>query len=59
MIFFSPLALGSYWGMLCIPPFIVIIVLRLLEEEKFLVGHLSGYAEFRKKTHYRLVPGVW
>jgi protein-S-isoprenylcysteine O-methyltransferase Ste14 len=59
MILFAPLALASFWGLLCIPPFIAIIVLRLLEEEKFLVASLPGYGEFRKKTTYRLIPGIW
>lgn len=59
MIVFAPLALASYWGLICIPPFIAIIVWRLLEEEKFLLESLPGYAEFRKKTVYRLIPGIW
>jgi protein-S-isoprenylcysteine O-methyltransferase Ste14 len=59
MIVFAPLGLSSYWGLVCIPPFIAIIVWRLLEEEKFLVASLPGYAEFRKKTIYRLIPGIW
>jgi protein-S-isoprenylcysteine O-methyltransferase Ste14 len=59
MIVFAPLGLASYWGLVCIPPFIAIIVWRLLEEEKFLVASLPGYSEFRKKTIYRLIPGIW
>jgi protein-S-isoprenylcysteine O-methyltransferase Ste14 len=35
------------------------IVWRLLDEERFLVGHLAGYAEYRRKTRHRLIPYVW
>jgi len=55
----TPMALGSWWGML---PFVFItffIVLRLLDEEKFLSQGLSGYNEYCQKTRYRLVPLVW
>jgi len=35
------------------------IMLRLLEEEKFLKADLAGYEECCKKTGFRLIPGVW
>jgi protein-S-isoprenylcysteine O-methyltransferase Ste14 len=56
---FSPLALGSYWAML--PTFIIIILLvaRILNEEEVLVRDLPGYAEYRQKVKYRLIPGIW
>jgi protein-S-isoprenylcysteine O-methyltransferase Ste14 len=54
-----PLALGSLVGLATFPPFVAIIVLRLLDEERFLLGHLPGYAAYRQKTRHRLVPHVW
>jgi protein-S-isoprenylcysteine O-methyltransferase Ste14 len=54
-----PLALGSFVGLVAFAPFVAIIVWRLLDEERFLVGHLAGYPEYRKKTRYRLIPCVW
>jgi protein-S-isoprenylcysteine O-methyltransferase Ste14 len=54
-----PLALGSLVGLVTFPPFVAILVWRLLEEERFLVGHLAGYAAYREKTRYRLIPHVW
>jgi protein-S-isoprenylcysteine O-methyltransferase Ste14 len=54
-----PLALGSLVGLVTFLPFVAIIVWRLLEEERFLAGHLVGYAAYREKTRYRLVPHVW
>jgi protein-S-isoprenylcysteine O-methyltransferase Ste14 len=36
-----------------------VIVVRLLEEEKFLAANLSGYAEYRQNVRYRLLPYIW
>ncbi len=54
-----PLALGSLVGVATFPLFAAIIVWRLLDEERFLLGHLTGYAAYRQKTRYRLIPRVW
>jgi protein-S-isoprenylcysteine O-methyltransferase Ste14 len=54
-----PLALGSFVGLLTFVPFAATIVWRLLDEERFLSSRLTGYAAYRDKTRYRLVPRVW
>jgi len=54
-----PLALGSWWGLLVLPPFAAVIAWRLLDEEAFLLQQLPGYAAYRRKTRYRLIPFVW
>jgi protein-S-isoprenylcysteine O-methyltransferase Ste14 len=54
-----PLALGSLVGLLTFPPFLAILVARVLDEERFLVGHLAGYGDYRHKVRWRLVPHVW
>jgi protein-S-isoprenylcysteine O-methyltransferase Ste14 len=54
-----PLALGSWWGLLTFIPLTLIILWRLLDEERFLVRNLSGYGEYRSKVKYRLIPFVW
>ncbi len=59
MLFGTPLALGSWWGLFMLVPMTVIIVWRLLEEEKFLLKHLQGYTEYCQKVRYRLMPFVW
>lgn len=59
MLLGIPLALSSWWGLLAIIPIKVVIVLRLLDEEKFLGKHLSGYMEYTKKVTYRLMPFIW
>jgi protein-S-isoprenylcysteine O-methyltransferase Ste14 len=59
MLLFTPLALGSFWGLVAFFPILVVIGFRLLEEEKFLAKNLAGYREYCKKTRYRLIPFVW
>jgi protein-S-isoprenylcysteine O-methyltransferase Ste14 len=54
-----PMALGSLMGLATLPPFVAIIVWRLLDEERFLVGHLPGYVAYRERTRHRLIPHVW
>jgi protein-S-isoprenylcysteine O-methyltransferase Ste14 len=54
-----PLALGSWWGLLTLPPLTAVLVVRLLDEEVFLARNLPGYAEYCAKVRYRLLPSVW
>ncbi len=55
----SPLALGSYWAMLAIIPFPILIVFRIINEEKVLIKELPDYKEYLQKTKYRLIPFLW
>jgi protein-S-isoprenylcysteine O-methyltransferase Ste14 len=55
----TPLALGSYWGLLTIAPGLLALGYRISDEEKMLADELVGYREYTQKVHYRLVPGVW
>jgi protein-S-isoprenylcysteine O-methyltransferase Ste14 len=59
MLFGTPLALGSWWGLLIFLALTFLIVWRLLEEERFLSDHLSGYKEYCRQVQNRLVPFVW
>jgi protein-S-isoprenylcysteine O-methyltransferase Ste14 len=54
-----PLALGSYWGLVFVIPGIVVLALRIRDEEGLLEQELSGYRKYEQKVHYRLVPHVW
>lgn len=59
MLLFSPLALGS-WVALPLPVLLMlVIVARLLDEEKLLRKELAGYDDYCRKVRYRLVPLVW
>ena len=54
-----PLALGSLWGLAMLVPTILGLVVRLLDEERFLAKNLPGYAEYTHRVPHRLVPLVW
>lgn len=54
-----PLALGSWWSLLLILPFIVVIIYRLHDEERLLLKKLKGYNEYTQKVKYRLIPFLW
>jgi len=55
----TPLALGSYWGLLALVFMLPFLVWRLVDEEHLLVRELPGYADYRRRVRYRLVPFVW
>jgi protein-S-isoprenylcysteine O-methyltransferase Ste14 len=55
----APLALGSWWGLFFVPLFMAGFAWRLLDEEKFLLANLSGYAPYMSHVRYRLVPYIW
>ena len=55
----TPLALGSYWGLVVIAAMVPLLIWRLLDEERFLSRNLPGYAEYRQQARCRLVPFVW
>jgi protein-S-isoprenylcysteine O-methyltransferase Ste14 len=59
MLFGTPLALGSWWGLLMFIPMILTIAWRASDEERFLFKNLSGYKEYCQIVRYRLVPFVW
>ena len=55
----SPLALGSFWGLLPAALLVGGLVWRLLDEERYLAESLPGYSAYMRKVRSRLVPGVW
>jgi len=59
MLLGVPVALGSWWGLFMVIPIALLIVWRLIDEEQFLARNLAGYAEYRHKVKYRLVPFIW
>ena len=55
----TPLALGSYWGVLPSLADIPLLAARAKNEEELLVSELAGYREYTQKTRYRFFPGIW
>jgi protein-S-isoprenylcysteine O-methyltransferase Ste14 len=54
-----PLALGSYLGLVFVIPGLIVLALRIRDEEKLLAQELTGYREYTQKVRYRLAPGMW
>jgi protein-S-isoprenylcysteine O-methyltransferase Ste14 len=59
MLLATPIALGSWWGMVAFVPMLGAIAWRIRDEERFLSRNLNGYADYRARVHSRLVPFVW
>ncbi|HXK25644.1 MAG TPA: isoprenylcysteine carboxylmethyltransferase family protein [Myxococcota bacterium] len=58
-LFGTPLALGSWWGLLGLALMLPFLIWRLLDEEDLLARRLPGYREYQQRVHHRLVPGIW
>ena len=54
-----PVVLGSWWALLCFSPYVIIIVVRIVNEEKVLMRDLVGYETYRTRVRYRLFPYIW
>jgi protein-S-isoprenylcysteine O-methyltransferase Ste14 len=59
MLLGIPIALGSSWGVLIVVAMLPVLIWRLLDEERFLVTNLPGYAEYQRRVRYRLLPLIW
>ncbi len=55
----TPVALGSYWGLIPFALLPLSLALRILNEEKVLKENLRGYSEYCEKIKYRLIPYIW
>jgi protein-S-isoprenylcysteine O-methyltransferase Ste14 len=55
----APALLGSAYGVLAGVLLSLLLASRIIGEERMLVEELDGYAEYRKKVKYRLIPYVW
>jgi protein-S-isoprenylcysteine O-methyltransferase Ste14 len=55
----TPLALGSYWGLLALLAMTPVLLWRLFDEERFLSKNLLGYAEYCARVRWRLIPGIF
>ena len=54
-----PLVLGSLVAFFVFLLYPIIIVIRVIYEEKYLEKELVGYTEYKKKVKYRLIPFIW
>jgi protein-S-isoprenylcysteine O-methyltransferase Ste14 len=54
-----PLILGSWWALVTVAASAILFVIRTALEDRTLKEELTGYEEYTRITHYRLIPFVW
>jgi len=54
-----PLLLGSWWGLLAVPLFMLVLGVRATMEERMLKAELEGYEDYSERVRYRFVPLLW
>ena len=54
-----PLILGSWYALIAFGCYPVIIIVRLKDEEELLTRELPGYAAYKQKVKYRILPFIW
>ena len=54
-----PLVLGSWYALIAFAFYPAVIVVRLKDEEELLTKELPGYAEYKQKVKYRIIPYIW
>ena len=54
-----PLILGSFWGLIPFSLYPAVLVIRIRSEEAVLTEGLDGYADYKKRVKYRLLPFIW
>ncbi len=59
MFLSAPILLGSWYALIVFLFYPVLMVVRIVQEEKLLVRELDGYAAYCEKVKYRLIPFVW
>jgi protein-S-isoprenylcysteine O-methyltransferase Ste14 len=55
----TPVALGSWWGLIPFSLLPLILAPRILNEEKVLKKGLDGYIEYCQDVRWRIIPFVW
>lgn len=54
-----PLILGSLISFFVFLLYPVLIIVRIINEEKYLEENLMGYKEYKKRVKYRIIPFIW
>ena len=54
-----PIVMGSWYALIPFAFYPVLMIVRILDEEKLLTAELSGYEEYKRKVKYRMIPFIW
>jgi protein-S-isoprenylcysteine O-methyltransferase Ste14 len=55
----GPLVTGAASALAVSAALALLVVVRILDEEKLLTRELAGYDDYRRRVRYRLIPFVW
>jgi protein-S-isoprenylcysteine O-methyltransferase Ste14 len=55
----TPVLLDSPWALIPGGLAVLLIVVRMVVEDRTLLAELDGYQEYAARVHYRLLPGIW
>ena len=61
MLLFScgSLLMGSWYAFALAVCIAILYVIRTAMEDKTLLQELQGYADYKQKVKYRLIPNIW
>lgn len=54
-----PIVLGSLYGFLVFLFYPIILMIRIINEEKILEEGLEGYKDYKDNVKYRMIPFIW
>jgi protein-S-isoprenylcysteine O-methyltransferase Ste14 len=54
-----PVLLASWWALLVTGLSAILLILRTALEDRTLRAELTGYADYARQVHHRLLPGIW
>ena len=55
----TPIALGSWWGLLPVIIISIVLMVRSIMEEEVLQRDLMGYRDYSQRVKWRLIPIIW
>ena len=59
MFLSMPVVMGSWWAFLVMIPYVSAIAARIKDEESLLTNELEGYAQYKEKVRWKLIPYIW
>lgn len=54
-----PLMLNTLWALIPSLLSLIPLLIRTIHEDRMLINDLDGYAEYARRTRFRLLPGIW
>jgi protein-S-isoprenylcysteine O-methyltransferase Ste14 len=54
-----PVLLASWWALLVTGLSAILLILRTALEDRTLRAELTGYVDYARQVHHRLLPGIW